>query len=284
MNHHTLAIRRIQPLRSLRRQPPRRNLSSTPRNAEPHPEKHHSPSNNPQPTPTVPGPVASTAAAPGSVSASRALIQRIQAGPVGRVARAYARVQERRPYRTQVISTIVVYLCGDLGAQLLFPPDNGSSREVQTCEQKVEAAGSSNAGGVGGGFMFLHNNFNFSSKFLSILTKVCVQQAVFTPVFNTYFFGLQSLMTGKSLEETFERLKVALPTSISNSVKLWPAVTAFSFMYVAPQFRSIFSGVIAVGWQTYLSWLNQKAAREVEAERTALVEVGAGVGAVAMKA
>lgn len=136
--------------------------------------------------------------------------------------------------------------------------------------------------------MFLHNNFNFSSKFLSILTKVCVQQAVFTPVFNTYFFGLQSLMTGKSLEETFERLKVALPTSISNSVKLWPAVTAFSFMYVAPQFRSIFSGVIAVGWQTYLSWLNQKAARKVEAERLASVEAGAGadagVGAVAMKA
>jgi hypothetical protein len=37
-------------------------------------------------------------------------------------------------------------------------------------------------------------------------------------------------------------------------------------MYVSPPFRSIFAGVIAVGWQTYLSWLNQKAAREVEAE------------------
>ncbi|PYH99715.1 hypothetical protein BO71DRAFT_394202 [Aspergillus ellipticus CBS 707.79] len=129
--------------------------------------------------------------------------------------------------------------------------------------------------------MFLHHNFNYSSKFASILTKVCVQQAVFTPVFNTYFFSLQSLLTGKSFEETFERLKLALPVSITNSLKLWPAVTAFSFMYVAPAFRSIFSGVIAVGWQTYLSWLNQKAAREVEAERTTGVDV---VGAVAMKA
>lgn len=65
------------------------------------------------------------------------------------------------------------------------------------------------------------------------------------------------------MEETYERLKKALPVSITNSVKLWPAVTAFSFMYVPAQFRNVFSGVIAVGWQTYLSWLNQKAAKEV---------------------
>ena len=125
--------------------------------------------------------------------------------------------------------------------------------------------------------MFLHNNFNFTSKFLSILTKVCVQQAVFTPVFNTYFFSVHSLLSGASLEETFERLKKALPVSITNSVKLWPAVTAFSFMYVPPQFRNVFAGCIAVGWQTYLSWLNQKAAREVEVAE--MQELGASSAA-----
>ena len=125
--------------------------------------------------------------------------------------------------------------------------------------------------------MFLHNNFNFTSKFLSILTKVCVQQAVFTPVFNTYFFSVHSLLSGASFEETFERLKKALPVSINNSVKLWPAVTAFSFMYVPPQFRNVFAGCIAVGWQTYLSWLNQKAAREVEVAE--MQELGASSAA-----
>ena len=125
--------------------------------------------------------------------------------------------------------------------------------------------------------MFLHNNFNFTSKFLSILTKVCVQQAVFTPVFNTYFFSVHSLLSGATFEETFERLKKALPVSITNSVKLWPAVTAFSFMYVPPQFRNVFAGCIAVGWQTYLSWLNQKAAREVEVAE--MQELGASSAA-----
>src|SRR5271156_1707587 len=35
-------------------------------------------------------------------------------------------------------------------------------------------------------FMFLGNHFNYSSQILSIATKVAVQQAVFTPVFNSY--------------------------------------------------------------------------------------------------
>lgn len=111
--------------------------------------------------------------------------------------------------------------------------------------------------------MFLHNHFNYPSRFLSVLTKVVVQQMCFTPVFNTYFFSLHSLLAGATFDETFERLKKALPVSVTNSVKLWPAVTAFSFTYVPPQFRNIFQGCIAVCWQTYLSWLNQKAAREV---------------------
>lgn len=113
--------------------------------------------------------------------------------------------------------------------------------------------------------MFLHQNFNYASKFLSIATKVVVQQIVYTPIFSTYFFSMQSLLTGASLSETWERLKIAVPNSLMNSVKLWPAVTAFNFMYVPVHFRMVFGGTVAVGWQTYLSWLNQKAAREVAA-------------------
>ncbi|EPS25304.1 hypothetical protein PDE_00237 [Penicillium oxalicum 114-2] len=238
---------------------------------------------------------AGAATAPGPtniVTGSKGLRAMISAGPVGRLGRWYSRVQERRPYMTQLCSSIVVYLCGDLSAQLLFPSDPPPPTRVAGQTDKTDRGGDdehvSQAGGydpwrtvrhlmVGAGssipsynwFMFLHNNFNYPSKFLSILTKVVVQQICFTPVFNTYFFSLHSLLAGASIEETWERLKKALPVSVTNSVKLWPAVTAFSFMYVPAQFRNVFAGVIAVGWQTYLSWLNQKAAREVLAAELA---------------
>lgn len=114
-------------------------------------------------------------------------------------------------------------------------------------------------------FMWLHRNFNYSSKVLSILTKVAVQQVFFAPVIITYFFSAQALFAGESLEDTWERLKMTFPKSIVNSAKLWPLVTVVNFTVIPVEYRSIFAGAIAVGWQTYLSFLNRQA--EIEENR-----------------
>lgn len=110
--------------------------------------------------------------------------------------------------------------------------------------------------------MFLGNHFNYASPLLSLVTKVVVNQAVFTPIFNSYFFGMQSLLTNLpnfSLQQTWEHIQRTVPVSFVNSCKLWPAVTAFSFSFISAQYRSIFAGFIAIGWQTYLSYLNRMA-------------------------
>lgn len=136
--------------------------------------------------------------------------------------------------------------------------------------------------------MFLGRSFNYTSKTLSLGTKVVVNQIVLTPVLNSYFFGMQVLLAGHGIEEAWERIKRTVPTSFINSWKLWPAVTAFNFTYVQPQFRAVFagrtsfertwvfrskgkannvSGCVAIGWQSYLSWLNQRAANEERSAR-----------------
>ncbi|KAM3504127.1 hypothetical protein MY10362_003748 [Beauveria mimosiformis] len=90
--------------------------------------------------------------------------------------------------------------------------------------------------------MFLHGQFNFASTAASLATKVLVQQAIYTPIFNTYFFAAQSLLSGASVEDTWIRLQLALPTSIVTGWKVWSGVALVSFMYVPAQFRSVFSG------------------------------------------
>ena len=77
---------------------------------------------------------------------------------------------------------------------------------------------------------------------------------------------MQTFLTGASFDEIVERIKHTVPTSWINSCKLWPAITAFSFTYIPIQYRSIFGGVIAIGWQTYLSLLNQRAAAQEHIE------------------
>ena len=115
--------------------------------------------------------------------------------------------------------------------------------------------------------MYLGTIFNYPSKLLSLTIKVVVNQIVFTPVFNSYFFGMQSLLSGDSFANAWERIKNTLPTSFINSCKLWPAVTAFNFTYILPQYRALFAGVVAVGWQTYLSLLNFRSANEEKKRR-----------------
>lgn len=88
-----------------------------------------------------------------NVPPSRTLRQIIVAGPVGKLGRMYARGQDKRPYTTQVIAYIFVYLCGDLSAQLLFSSDTEDSAKKGTPEKEKDGNGLSTEnkeGSVGG--------------------------------------------------------------------------------------------------------------------------------------
>ncbi|KAL1602760.1 hypothetical protein SLS60_006181 [Paraconiothyrium brasiliense] len=207
--------------------------------------------------------------------------------PIYEPFRAYGRVQRRRPYMTQFVSSLVIYLVGDFVAQSIGPPaevlESAEGEEEVEVEKGLQAwaeerdwARTGRALLIGGAaavpgykwFLWLSNSFNYSSKTLSLATKVTVNQLLFTPLFNSYFFGMQSLLTGMTIPETIERIKNTVPVSWINSCKLWPAVTAFSFAFIPIEYRSIFGGVIAIGWQTYLSLLNQRAAAAEELEHS----------------
>ncbi|KAF3053450.1 hypothetical protein E8E11_007960 [Didymella keratinophila] len=201
--------------------------------------------------------------------------------PVIEPFRAYGRVQQRKPYVTQLVSSLVIYFVGDLVAQSIAVPEEKEVVEeeeergwVQQWSEDRDWARTGRALVIGGissipsykWFLWLSMNFNYSSKILSLTTKVVVNQILFTPIFNSYFFGMQTLLAGASFDEIVERIRNTVPTSWINSCKLWPAVTAFSFTYIPIQYRSIFGGVIAIGWQTYLSLLNQRAAAQEHVE------------------
>lgn len=113
--------------------------------------------------------------------------------------------------------------------------------------------------------MWLSRNLNYSSFVLSIAVKILVNQLLLTPIFNTYFFGMQAFLAGDNWVEIWERIKRTVPVSLANSAKLWPAVTAVNMAFVPIEYRSIFAGVINIGWQIYLTWLN-RAAEDAEAK------------------
>ncbi|KAI1823084.1 hypothetical protein F4861DRAFT_540296 [Xylaria intraflava] len=203
-------------------------------------------------------------------------------GPLTRAGQAYARAQRTRPWATQVASALVIYLCADFGAQQMgsgaaqnkvgevgkegVEEDGDNEKEKGRKHDWMRTARSLAIGGTAAipgyiWFSFLSRSFNYSSRVLSIASKVIVNQLTFTPLFNVYFFGAQALLSGDTPDEAWRRVCNTVPVSFINSCKLWPAVTAFSFTFIPFEYRSVFAGVIAVGWQTYLSFLNGRAER-----------------------
>lgn len=157
------------PYRSNLQRTPRRhqrNQSSKTSESPSSPESANAQNNTPSPdspSPSTSTPSGTVASAPGastplvtntntgSNNASRSIRQVLEQSALGRLGRTYTRVQERRPYVTQVCSSVVVYLCGDLSAQLLFPSDSPSPASASDkLKEEEEARRSEDVTGGGG--------------------------------------------------------------------------------------------------------------------------------------
>lgn len=174
-------------------------------------------------------------------------------GPVKDFFSWFSRMQRRRPLTVTLATSLTTYLFGDIIAQEI-----GGERYdgVRTLRMLGVGAVASIPGFKW--FMFLGSHFNYASKFWSITVKVLIQQFFFAPLFNTYFFGMQAILTGQPPSVVIHRVAQAVPESVVSSAKFWPAVTAINFTFVPPAFRFMFSGFFAVVWQTYMSFLNRR--------------------------
>ncbi|KAI9933762.1 hypothetical protein MW887_004834 [Aspergillus wentii] len=166
----------------------------------------------------------------------------------------YSHSQTRRPYVTQLCLTPLIYCVGDFSAQMIGDDGFDYRRSLRSIVVGLVIAIPSRQW-----FLFLGQRFNYTSSSLSLGMKVAVNQLLYTPLFNVYFFAFHEILSGEGVTGAVERVKNTVPTSIPRSFLYWPFVTAFNFTYIKPQSRSVATSVFAVFWQSYLSWLNSSA-------------------------
>ncbi|SMQ51632.1 unnamed protein product [Zymoseptoria tritici ST99CH_3D7] len=188
--------------------------------------------------------------------------------------RGYENMQQRSPLMTQFESSLIIYFLGDLAAQTMQ-----TNVYIDGRYEPIRGVRALVIGGISSipsykWFLFLGRHFNYASHIKSLAVKITVNQMCFTPVFNTYFFGMQTLLAGGSWAEAKERVVNTVPRSFVSSWKVWPVITAFSFTFIRPQNRSVFAGVFAVFWQTYLSWLNRTAEAAEKEKQKILYQAG----------
>ncbi|KAL6250592.1 hypothetical protein RBB50_002894 [Rhinocladiella similis] len=174
-------------------------------------------------------------------------------GPVKDFFSWFSRMQRRRPLATTLATSLTTYLTGDLLAQEIGGERYDGSRTLRM----LAIGGLASIPGYRW-FLFLGSHFNYASKWTSISVKVLIQQFLFAPIFNAYFFGMQAALSGQQPSVIIHRVVSTVPESVVSSAKFWPAVTALNFTLIPAHLRFAFSAVFAVVWQTYLSFLNRR--------------------------
>ncbi|KAI9279582.1 hypothetical protein BY458DRAFT_30679 [Sporodiniella umbellata] len=92
----------------------------------------------------------------------------------------------------------------------------------------------------------------------ALLYKVACDQFLFAPCFIGAFFTGQGLFEGKSLDEIREKLTNGYTTALIGNYKIWPAVQLINFYFVPLNYRLMVTNVVALGWNAYLSTINQR--------------------------
>jgi protein Mpv17 len=67
------------------------------------------------------------------------------------------------------------------------------------------------------------------------------------------FLGSMATMEGKSAQERIEK---TWWSALKANWLLWPAVQFINFSFIPLQHRLFFANIIAIGWNSYLSWVN----------------------------
>ncbi|ROV95278.1 hypothetical protein VPNG_08936 [Cytospora leucostoma] len=195
----------------------------------------------------------------------------LRLGPVTRAVQAYGRAGKKRPWLTQFLTFLTIYSVADVNAQRI----GGKEYEPERTARAVTIGGLS-AVPIYESYLWLNRTFVYRSRVLSVAAQIAFAQAVFTPLFNAYFFGMQALLAGDTAAEVWDRIRRTVPRTVVDSCKLWPFVNVINFSVMPVEFRGVFAGVVAMGWQTYLTWVNRQAEEEEDRARAG---AGAGAGA-----
>jgi protein Mpv17 len=96
----------------------------------------------------------------------------------------------------------------------------------------------------------LGNNPNGLS---TILSRVALDQLVFTPINLTCFLSSMAFLENSSPQQ---RLSSTFWNALERNWMVWPAVQLANFKLVPAEHRVLLVNVVALGWNCYLSHLN----------------------------
>ncbi|KAG0275495.1 Protein required for ethanol metabolism [Linnemannia exigua] len=182
----------------------------------------------------------------------------------------YTRALANYPITTQALSTGTLFGTGDLIAQFLVEDKKSTSTTSEFGWDKARTARMAVFGTAFAGpvlhhwYKFLDRKIRLSTPVKTLLGRVAIDQIFFAPCFIASFFVGQGLLAGESREAIQARLNKGYLGALKSNYIVWPAVQCANFWLVPLQHRLMVVNTFALGWNTYLSHVNQTSRASVE--------------------
>ncbi|KAG0060202.1 Protein required for ethanol metabolism [Linnemannia elongata] len=177
----------------------------------------------------------------------------------------YTRALTNYPISTQALSTGTLFGTGDLIAQFFIDSNLSAQGWDKARTARMVVFGAGFAGPVlHNWYKFLDKNIRLATPVQSLIGRVAVDQIFFAPCFIASFFVGQGLLAGESRETIQARLNKGYLGALKSNYMVWPTVQLANFWLVPLQHRLMVVNTFALGWNTYLSHVNQTSRSAVE--------------------
>ncbi|KAI8148106.1 hypothetical protein BJV82DRAFT_664435 [Fennellomyces sp. T-0311] len=158
-----------------------------------------------------------------------------------------------------------MFALGDIVAQQVIE-DKGKDHNFQR-SLRMTIYGCCIAGPMVGTWLTFLNGIKIQHRVKGALVRLAIDQAVFPPTLNAVFLTSISLLEGRTFAEIKEKFRTSYLAALSGSYRIWPFVNLVSFLYIPAPYRPFANNAVAIGWNAYLSYLNQKALKHPAAEK-----------------
>lgn len=215
-----------------------------------------------------------------------------------RVWNAYMSALGTHPYTTKSVTAGTIMVAGDLACQGLesrarnqrvadlierFPERRRELSNKLEADDRWVPARTARMGAFGFFFVgpLFHNWFNLLERLvprqdaLGAVAKVAIDQAVMAPGFCASFYTAMGLMEGLTPAEVGDRLREQLLPTLATNYKVWPTAQMINLYLVPLKLRVLWINMVGLGFNTYLSSMNNKGNIERE---IAELEAGGAAG------
>ncbi|SCU98775.1 LADA_0H15280g1_1 [Lachancea dasiensis] len=186
----------------------------------------------------------------------------------------YTSSLKKNPKTTNAIMTGSLFGLGDAVAQICFPSQKANSTysDGESIPKTYDIARTVRAVAYGSlifsfigdkWFKILNGKVKFSKKpadhWSNLALRVGTDQLLFAPTCIPFYFGTLTLMEGKSLNHAGEKIGAVWWDILKTNWMVWPAFQLINFSLVPVQHRLLAVNVLAIFWNTFLSYRNSEA-------------------------